>query len=315
MLKYFEIEIDIKKIQEWYKGYLFGNTKIYNPWSVLNYVKNVENGLKPYWLNPSENSMIKKFLRLDQAESKKIIKRFLENKIVTKNISENVVYKDISKKLNATLSFLVNNGYLKAENMRIENYEILYDLSIPNKEVSMMYRILLKKYFEKDIKLSDKIETSIKSLLDEDLQNFSRLLKSIYLSHISYYDFSNLKDFEEIEEVEQDKRYENFHHGYVLGLLMYGIKYFKGDSNKEYGLGRPDIVLIPKNKSRVAYIFEFKWSSTQSSKTLDQLVNAAKNQIVDKKYVEGVKSVYEINNVYSIAVGFKGKELKIDIQK
>ena len=196
----------------------------------------------------------------------------------------------------------------------MENYEILYDLSIPNKEVSMMYRILLKNYFEKDIKLSDKIESFIKSLLDEDLEKFSRLLKSIYLSHVSFYDVSNLKEFEEIDEVEQDIRYENFHHGYILGLLMYGIKKFKVDSNKEYGLGRPDIVLIPKDRTKPAYIFEFKWASTQSSKTLDQLVQLAKNQIVEKKYVKGVKINYGIDRIFSIAIGFKEKNLKIDIQ-
>lgn len=311
----YNLEDSTKDLKEWYNGYIFGGEVIYNPWSILNYVLVPVQGFKSYWLNSSENAMVKELLRLNQVEGKKTIEKLLENEKVTKNVSENIVYQNITKDFDATWSFLLHGGYLKAENMRIENYEMLYDLSIPNKEVSMMYRSLLKKYFEEDIKLSFKIESFVKSLLDKDLEKFSRVLKSIYLSHVSYYDVSNLKEFEEIDEVEQDIRYENFHHGYILGLLMYSTKYFKVDSNKEYGLGRPDIVLIPKDRSKSAYIFEFKWSSTQSSKTLDQLVKSAKNQIVEKQYVKGVKTNYGVKNIYTIAIGFKGKNLKIDIEK
>lgn len=92
---------------------------------------------------------------------------------------------------------------------------------------------------------------------------------------------------------------------------MYGIKYYQVLSNKEYGHGRPDIILIPKNKGKAAYVFEFKWSSTKSSKTLENLVELGKKQILEKSYIEGVKSAHDVDNVVAIVVGFKGKLLKI----
>lgn len=308
----YNLEESMKNIKEWYNGYNFGGETLYNPWSILNYILVPEQGFKPYWLNTSENAMVKNLLRLNQAEVKKTIENLLENKIVTKNVSENIVYQNITTDFDSTWSFLLHGGYLKAENMRIENYEMLYDLSIPNKEIGMMYRSLLKNYFEDDIKLSPMVESLIKSLLDGNLEKFSRVLKSLYLSHVSYYDLSNLNKFDEIDEVNQDIRYENFHHGFILGLLMYGIKKYEVFSNKEYGCGRPDIVLIPKNKEKAAYVFEFKWSSTKSSKELEDLVELGKKQICERSYVEGIKSTHGIDNVVAMAVGFKGKKLKIE---
>jgi hypothetical protein len=114
-----------------------------------------------------------------------------------------------------------------------------------------------------------------------------------------------------MDETEQDKRYENFHHGLFLGLfMMVGIEYIV-DSNKEYGLGRPDIVIIPKDINKTAYVFEFKWESTKGPKSLESLVNEAMNQIIDKKYKEGIKVKHGHEKVTCIGVGFKGKELKM----
>jgi hypothetical protein len=175
-----------------------------------------------------------------------------------------------------------------------------------------MYMNLLKNYFEEDIKLSVKVETLIQCLIDGDLEKFARILELIYLAHVSFYDVSNLKSFNKIDEDQQDLRYENFHHGFILGLMMYGIKYYQVLSNKDYGYGSTDIVLIPKNKGKTAYVFEFKWSSTKSSKTLENLVELGKKQILEKSYIEGLKSAHEVDNVVAIVVGFKGKLLKIE---
>lgn len=315
ILKDFNLENKLDNLKTWYNGYLFGDKVIYNPWSILNYVLVPEQGFKSYWLNTSENAIIKEVLRLNQSEGKKIIEKLLEGKKVSKNLSENIVYQNIKKDYNSAWSFLLHSGYLKATNMRREYRERIFDISIPNEEVSEMYINLLKNYFEDDIKLSLEIETLINSLLEEKLNKFSRILKNIYLSHVSYYDLSKLNNFDKIREVQQDTRFENFHHGFILGLLMYGIKYYEIYSNREYGNGRPDIVLVPKKKDESGYIFEFKWSSTQSERSLETLVKEAKAQIKDKKYIEGVKKIHNFDKVINVAVGFKGKNLKIDIFK
>jgi hypothetical protein len=112
-------------------------------------------------------------------------------------------------------------------------------------------------------------------------------------------------------EARQEDRYENFHHGLFLGLFMMIDPSYVVESNKEYGLGRPDIVIIPRDKTKTAYIFEFKWESTRGSKSIDMLAEDAIKQIKEKKYEEGLKLIHGHEKVVCIGVGFKGKELKM----
>ena len=212
---------------------------------------------------------------------------------------------------NAAWSFLLHAGYLKAENMRRENRERLYDLSIPNEEVSEMYVSLLKCYFEEDLKVSLNVKDFLEALLKSDYTNMALILKGMYFKYVS----TNDVKINNLGYSEEKERQENFHHGYILGLLMYGVRYYEVYSNREYGYGRPDIVLIPKDKSKTAHVFEFKWSSTKSSKTLEGLMREAKTQIAEKNYASGVKSVHTVEKVVSIAVGFKGKALKLEVNK
>ena len=314
-LKYYGLEDKIEEIKKWYNGYIFGKEQvIYNPWSIISYLSMPSDGFMPYWINTSSNEMIKEVLQLDKAESKKTIELLLEKKRVSKPLLENVVYENITKNPESAWSFLLHAGYLKASNKTLVSegdYE--YDIEIPNIEVKTIYKHIIMSYFKDDIKISSLVEGFIKALINGDLDKFSRILKRLYLSHVSYYDIGILDKFNEIEEEEQDTRYENFHHGFILGLLMYANTYYEIHSNREYGLGRPDIVLISKEKTNSAYVFEFKWASTQSKKTLESLLKLASDQIKEKKYVEGVRSIHDVSKIIKVAVGFRGKEIDMEI--
>ena len=142
------------------------------------------------------------------------------------------------------------------------------------------------------------------------IQNvFNVFLSDFYFKNVSYYDVANKMT----TESDQEENYENFHHGFFLGLFtMIGADYLV-DSNREYGLGRADIVVIPKDVRKPAYVFEFKWESTRGSKTLESLCEDALTQMEEKKYLEGVRQKHGNVEVIGLAVGTKGKEIEIRV--
>jgi hypothetical protein len=137
----------------------------------------------------------------------------------------------------------------------------------------------------------------------------------LYLKQVSYNDVKSDKidkiDLEDLGESDQDTRFESFHHGFMLGLFVQLNVNYLVESNKEYGLGRPDIVIIPKDIQKTAYVFEFKWESTKGSKSLQTLVSEAVSQISEKKYKDGVQSVHGNKDVICLGIGFKGKQLLV----
>lgn len=314
MANYLGLASDIEDIKKWYNGYIFGlDTVIYNPWSIIKYMAVPEDGLKPYWIDTSDNSVIKEVVQLDKVEGKEVVEKLIKGEEVKKIIEENIVYQRIKDNPNAAWSFLLHAGYLKAYEREKSRNKFVYKIAIPNLEVQTIFEDMIINYFEEDVKMTDNFNVVIKSLLNNDIEKFERVLKELYLKQVSYYDLNNLasNDMTEMNETEQDIGYENFHHGFFLGLfMMIGADYFV-DSNKEYGLGRPDIVIIPKDTNKIAYVFEFKWESTKGPKSLESLVEEVAGQIKDKKYQEGVRLKHGHEKVICIGVGFKGKELKM----
>ena len=330
-LKYYGLEDKIEETKKWYNGYIFGTEQIiYNPWSIISYLSMPSDGFMSYWINTSSNEMLKEILQLDKAESKKTIELLLENKKVSKALLENVVYENITKNPGSAWSFLLHTGYLKAINKRRENRNYVYDIEIPNEEVEEIYYNILNDYFSEDIKSESEVKEFIESLLNEDFESFEIILKELYFKYISVHDVG--VKISDLNISGQKEKQENFHHGFILGLLIYANKYYEIHSNREYGSSAlfqnettsdlisvasttcsPDIVLIPKDKTNLAYVFEFKWASTQSKKTLESLLKLASDQIKEKKYVEGIRSIHDVSKITTVAVGFKGKEIDIEI--
>ncbi len=313
MAEYFGYSNHLVDIKKWYDGYVFGiNTVIYNPWSIIKFMYNPRNGLKPYWINTSDNRMIKDVMQLNKAEGKKTVEKLIKGEEVSKVIEENIVYQRITENPDVAWSFLLHAGYLKVcGKERVRNkYE--HKLAIPNIEIQTIYEDMIISYFEEEENTLGYVEAIIKSLLANDIELFERLLKEVYLKQVSYYDVKVKKVvLEELGELEQKEKYESFHHGFMLGLFVLVGEQYIIQSNKEYGLGRPDIVLIPNDTKDTAYIFEFKWESTKGRKTLEKLTDEAVSQIKEKKYKEGFSAIHNIENIVCIGIGFKGKQLKM----
>ena len=309
MLKYYDLEEKFDEIKNWYNGYIFGlDTVIYNPWSIIRYMSSPIEGFKPYWVNTSDNRVIKQVMQLNKKEGKEIVEKLINGEEVRKVIEENVVYQSIMTNENSAWSFLLHAGYLKAVDRIKERNRFSYKLEIPNIEVRVIYDEMIIKFFEEDEKISSKIEGIIDGLFNNNFEKFKILIEELYFKYISFHD-PNAKENNDLDYDEQEYRHENFHHGFILGLLMFAINKYDVYSNREIGLGRPDIVLIPKDNKKTAYVFEFKWDSTKGKKTLEELVTIANEQIEKNKYIEGVKAIRGTANIKAICFGFKGKEV------
>jgi len=318
MVKYYKLEEHMPQITEWYDGYLFGdNLRIYNPWSILNYIANHAQGFKPYWVNTSSNEIIKEVLQLNKSESKKNIEKLLNGETIKTSIDEHVVYQSITQTSEASWSFLLHAGYLKMVHSEfveaLDKY--IYDLAIVNREVRIIFKVMLKRYFTEDLKVSDDMLFLVRYLLEGDIKSLEELIQNLYLTQVSCFDLPPKKSQKKVTSETQILSQENFHHGFILGLFMFAAEHYEVKSNREYGLGRPDLVLIPRDKEKRAYLFELKYETLQSEVTVEGALKKAKAQIVDKKYREGVKGMHSLEKITAIAVGFKGKNVKFEVME
>lgn len=283
-------------IKKWYNGYVFGNNIIYNPWSVLNYINNYEEGFKPYWINSSENILVKKILSNGNEEIKREFEELIENNSIKKVIDDNVVMDEIEGSSESVWSFLLMTGYLKAT--KKENIEgILHcTLAIPNKEVYIYFKNMILKWFDDSLSML-KYKNMLNALITGDIENFGYLFKHFVLNNLSYFDVSG-------------KEPEKIYHAFVLGMLVSLSENYEVKSNKESGFGRYDVMIIPKNISKYGIIVEFKKINELSKETMEEATKKALSQIENKRY-ESELVERGINNIIKLAIVFKNKEVEI----
>ncbi|QTL97470.1 AAA family ATPase [Iocasia frigidifontis] len=312
MLKYYGLEQYQQTIQEWYNGYLFGNkTVIYNPWSILSFIKADDHLPKAYWINTGDTTLIKRCLQLDQVKGKEYIQKLYQGKTLEMEVEENIIYEDVFNNVDKAFSYLLHAGYLKARQSERGDEKFL--LSIPNREVATIYKNILKNWFTVEQKTNFFISDMFKHLLSMDIEKFENDLGSLLLTVSSYYDTASVnRQIKMTAKREETERFENFYHGLMLGLMVNIVDDYYIESNKEYGLGRPDIVILPKDINKTGYIMEFKNVFVSSDKKVEDAAREALEQIEEKKYEEGLKKT-GVKKFIKIGLGFKGKEVKVEI--
>jgi len=292
----YNIEEKLEIIKQWYNGYNFGNTTIYNPWSILNYLSNPEQGLKPYWVNSSSNDLVEILLSKGSKEVKKNLEDLVSGNNIEKIIDENIVMGDIEKSTDNLWSFLLFTGYLKVKSKERKGLKDYYTLSIPNLEVTTLYYDLIEKWFEDTI-TKENYELMINSLVTGDIKIFGKLLKQFVLKSISYFDVGGYEG-------------EKVYHAFVLGMLISLNDTHEVLSNRESGYGRYDVMIIPRDISKLGIVIEFKKLDTDDDETLDETAEEALKQIKDKKYSITLEN-RGIKNIKEIGIVFKGKDIYI----
>ena len=287
-LKDYGIEAEISNVKDWYDGYRFGDSEVYNPWSILNFLQDKE--LRAYWVDTSGNDLINDVLKKITKDTIRALEKLFDGEGLRQNISGT---SDLSKLLNENelWELLLFSGYLTIEE-KIDQKN--YILRLPNKEVKELFKdSFLEKYFGRGNKLSDLMET----LTENKIEDYEENLQEILLTSVSYNDTK--------------KGNEAFYHGLIMGMGLYLEGEYITKSNIESGLGRYDFLIEPKNKSKRAFIMEFK--STDSVEKLEEVSKEALKQIEDKKYDVSLKQ-NGIKEITYIGIAFSGKEIKISFK-
>ena len=282
-LKYFEMEYQIEEVKKWYDGYKFGGKEIYNPWSILNYLRTKE--LRAYWVNTSDNALIYENLSVANMDVFNSLEKLFEGKEIKKEISQFFTFEELER-YNGIWQLMVYNGYLKL-NQKLEDDEYL--LTIPNYEIQTFFK---KGFIDKYLIGSNYFNPIMRTLLEGNIDEFGRMLEEIFLINTSFHD---LKE-------------ESVYHTFLLGMLIWLRDKYEVKSNGERGQGRYDILLLPLDKKKPAFVFEFKVSKT--IKGLESKAEEALKQIKEKKYDVGIKES-GIDKIYRIGLAFKGKKVKI----
>ena len=282
-LKYFELEYEIEEVKKWYDGYKFGNSEVYNPWSIINYLRTKE--LQAYWVNTSDNALIYDNLKNSTVDVFKDLESLFEGKEIKKEISPFFTFEELSK-FDGIWQLMVYNGYLKISE-KISNDE--YMIKIPNYEIQTFFK---KGFIDKFLVSGNYFNPMMDALLDGDIEEFERRLQNIFLVNTSFYDLKG----------------EKVYHSLFLGMLIWLRDKYEVKSNGERGHGRYDAMLVPLDKIKPAYLFEFKVSKT--IKGLNAKAEEALTQIKEKQYDAGLKEL-GISKVYRIGIAFKGKNVKV----
>lgn len=280
-----------QEVQEWYNGYLFANTIIYNPWSILSCVK--KRGLiQQYWVNTSDNKLVKSLIALTDVQFKEEFEPLLEHKTVTEKIDESIIFPGIEHNAQAVWSLLLFAGYLTASKIEIIEGKKHCTLKIPNKEIYYLFKDFITEIFEQSLSKS-KIKLLFNALKTGDTQTFATLLQEFIFNSMSYYDLD-----------ETEKSY----HLFVLGLFVNLQDSYQIKSNRESGLGRYDIMLIPRTKQQMGIVIEFKKVNLDQKETLETAAQNALTQIKNKNYAHELRD-FDIKQIKAYGIACESKKI------
>ena len=276
LLKY-KSEDKLEDVKSWYNGYKFGNIEVYNPWSILKYIKYKK--LEAYWINTSGNALIKELLLLSDGIVFEELDNLVNGQEKTIYVNENVALGN-NLDPNRLWELMLFSGYLTVkEKINSEAYLV----KIPNKEIQSFFKSL---FAEIVFKSKSNIASMKGALESKDINTIVRILEKVVLNAISFYD--------------TNKKFENPYQTLIAGFFYALDDYYEMKPNPETGYGRADIVLIPRNKKWSGYVLELKRAKT---KNLEKEAEKALEQIENKKYEtilinEGIKEIIKIGLVF-----------------
>lgn len=285
MLQYYGKDDKYNELSEWYDGYRFGNTEIFNPWSVINYIS--DNCFpKAFWQSTGSNEIIGEIIQTATPEITKDLYKLLCGEKIATYIDTGVIYPEVQNNPYSIYSFLLVAGYLKVANIYPQSDgNFMCDVAIPNKEITFVYE---KEVLNRTNQNSLAISIS-QAIFSKDTQKLQSLLEDFMVKNISSIDGAN----------------EGFYHGMMLGLCAILGNRYKIRSNRESGLGRFDIQLMPLAKGMPGFIFEFKHTKDEHT-DLSALADSALQQIEAKKYDTELRD-NGVNLIISIGIAFRGK--------
>ena len=285
-------------IKQWFNGYIFGETNVYNPWSVMQYVDDLKANInrlpKSYWANTSSNSIVKSLIERADDITKGEIEALIEGKTIEKPVHEDITYDDVYDSLDNLWNFMFFTGYFKkiSERMDENTQENFVELAIPNLEVKYIFRTKILKWFNEQIKLYDMTKL-FNAIVNKNPELFEVELNNLLLDTISFND-----------------AYENFYHGFLAGVLS-NMKGYIVKSNREGGTGRSDLFIKSVSRRGIAIVIEFKIANDIDD--LEKKADEAIEQIEDRKYEMELRSE-GYKNIFKYGIAFYKKDCLVRIK-
>lgn len=272
-MSYYEVESRFSTMKEWYDGYLFGDTEVYNPWSVIKFLYDLYSDIDafphPYWINTSSNDIIKDLIARADRKMKGQIELLLGGETLDIQVQEEITYGDIHSNGDHLWNFLYFTGYLTKESEYFKESSIFLRTRIPNIEVKTIYQNTILNWLKDVIKKED-FHDLYRAMEDGNAQKMAEILNRQLFSAISFYDSA-----------------ENFYHGFLTGILSQSENYLV-KSNRESGSGRSDIMVKSPSLRGRSFVLELKVSD--SIDDLERDAKEALQQIYDKKYAEELRT-------------------------
>ncbi len=291
-----------ERTKQWYDGFTFGtHTDIYNPWSILNLLK--ERKFDTYWANTSSNSLVALLVREGSPEVKKTMESLLQGETLNTKIDEQIIFDQLDYDEDAIWSLMLASGYLKVIHSQflLDEGDTQYELALTNQEVVFLFKRMIRKWFKNP---SARYNDFIKAMLLNDKKAMNRYMNTVALQTFSYFDTGN--------RPSGQTEPERFYHGFVLGLMVELSGRYRITSNRESGFGRYDVMLVPESPEDSAYVLEFKVYDPEDEKDLEETVQAALDQIEEKQYDAGlIAEGYDAGQIHHYGFAFRGKEVLI----
>ena len=304
-LKDFGLEYELEDVQKWYNGYLFGDTKVYNPWSIINFLK--KGKLRPYWVNTSGNGLIQLYLEKLKNEIFDEFSKLLNKESVLKRINDNMTFGNLEANFEKNIwNLFFHSGYLTLA----EEYDVIKkntSIKIPNKEILEMFSEMFIEVYFKD---TDNFLDMTEALKNGDVKKFKLELSKVLLENTGIFDVNGIYK-------------EQFYHGLMLGIILVLRNEYEITSNGFAGKGRYDLLLKPKNilEGKEGIIFELKivnlvekLEKNKLKEKLEKECEIALNQIDEKKYSSVLKNA-GIEKVLKIGITFFGKEFEVKFDR
>ena len=283
----------IEEVCEWYDGYRFGKTEIFNPWSVVNYFSN-DCEPRAFWLSTGSNDIIGEVIHNADDDIYRKLTSLVNGETVTTYIDTGVIYPQIRSNPSSVYSFLLVAGYLKVVKASVSlSGDFMCEVALPNKEISLVYRKEILQRFDSMIPQSTAIAVE-EAMFSGDGDGLQRIIREFLLQSVSAFDTVG----------------ENFYHGFMLGLCaLFGNSYLT--SNRESGDGRYDIQLAPRTACLPGVIMELK-AGKKGEKDLQNLAKQALKQIEEKQYDTEMRQ-QGVSTIYKYGVAFSGKNVEVQV--
>ena len=294
MVEYYGVSEKYHEICEWYDGYRFGKTEIFNPWSVINYFNN-ECEARAFWQSTGSNDIIGDIIAQADKEIYEKLTSLVRGETLTTYIDTGVIYPQIKNNPSTIYSFLLVAGYLKVlKTTPAFNGDFMCEVALPNREILLVYHKEILQQLDNIIPQPTAISIQ-EAIFSGDNEKLKDLIQTLLIGSVSAFDVAG----------------ENFYHGFMLGLCaLLGGSFVS--SNRESGDGRYDIQLKPTKKNLPGILIELKTEKNCTTEQLKKLSEKALKQIIDKKYDTELVAA-GVQNIYKYGVAFSGKMVEITV--